>query len=209
MGQILFDITLLAVRQYQLKIQQKLANPFNVLKIYLLITLCILPLYSCSTSNNTKLFTPIKTKADMATVYIYRPSAMANAIYSPELYINGELNFNLKIGEKYILNLLPEEYTFEIEPDKKYSGTTRLTLSLKANNLYYLRLDASLKIKNSLAYENYQRGFSLINIDDAQAIKEITKCCTQVNKGIADNNKSEKSSNEGFSTDKTHNPFAH
>jgi hypothetical protein len=149
----------------------------------------------------------------MATVYIYRPSAMANAIYSPELYINGELKFNLKIGGKYLLNLLPEKYTFEIEPDKKYSGTPRLTLSLKANKLYYLRLDASLKLKNSLAYENYQRSFSLINIDDAQAIKEITKCCSQVNKDIADNNKSElkleRSSTEGFSTDKTHNPFSH
>jgi len=149
----------------------------------------------------------------MATVYIYRPSAMANAIYSPELYINGELKFNLKIGKKYLLNLLPEKYTFEIEPDRKYSGTTRLTLSLKANKLYYLRLDASLKIKNSLAYDNYQRDFSLINIDDSQAIKEITKCCSQVSKDIADNNKSElkseTNSNGGFSTDKTHNPFSH
>jgi len=149
----------------------------------------------------------------MATVYIYRPSAMANSIYSPELYINGEMKFNLKSGKKYLVTLPPKEYTFEIEPDKKYTGTTRLTLSLKANELYYLRLDTSLKIKNSLTYKNYQRNFSLIKIDDVQAIKEITQCCSQDRGSITDKNKSElkleSNSGGGFSTDKTHNPFSH
>ena len=135
---------------------------------------------------------------------------MANAIYSPEFYINGEMKFNLKAGKKYLITLLPNEYNFEIEPDKKYTGTTRLTLTLKANELYYLRLDTSLKIKNALTYENYQRSFNLIDIDDAQAIKEITQCCYQ---DITDKNKSElkleRHSSDGFSTDKTHNPFSH
>lgn len=107
--------------------------------------------------------------------------------------------------------LSPGETTFEIAPDKNYSGTPSVTLYLEANNVYYLRLDTSLKIKSALNYEPYQREFSLINIKTKLAEREITECCITEKKSAKKINPEviDKKPDEGFSVDKTQNPFSH
>ena len=139
---------------------------------------------------------------------------MSNAIYSPDLLINDEVKFSLNIGKKYLLTLPPGDTYFEIEPDKGYTGITQLKLSLKSNMRYYLRIDTTLKINNSISYETYQRGFSLVVVDEKSAVAEITECCSKKTKNLIKYKKSEPASNKnnssgGFSVDKTQNPFSH
>jgi len=175
---------------------------------------CALTLLACSSNNHSTLFTPVSTDTDSATVYIYRPAVMTNAIYSPDLLINGEEKFSLKIGRKYLLTLPPGDTAFEIEPDKNYSGITRLKLSLKPDRRYYLRIDTTLKINSSTTYEAYQRGFSLVEIDEKSAIAEISECCSKRRKNIIEHTEAKstsdkKNSSSSFSVDKTQNPFSH
>jgi len=139
---------------------------------------------------------------------------MSNAMYSPDFLVNNEIKFSLKIGKKYLLKLPPVNTTFEIEPEKNYSGITQLKFPLKPNKRYYLRVDTTLKINNSISYETYQRGFTLVRVDEKSALAEIAECCAQKTKNIAKSKEvnstpKEKNSGDSFSVDKTQNPFSH
>lgn len=137
---------------------------------------------------------------------------MSNAVYSPELYINGERKLTLKNGQNSLLTLDSGETTFEIEPDKNYSGQTRLKLNLLSGTTTFIRVDSSLMIENSASYKPYQRTFDLIKIDDKIAINQIAECC--VNAGTKAKDTSESmapaiKTDDGFSVNKTQNPFSH
>ena len=173
---------------------------------------CILFLVACSTSHDTKTFTPHSADNDNAIVYLYRPAAMSNAIYSPDLFVNEEYKLAIKNGSKTMMKLAPGQTLFEIEPDKNYSGQTVLTLVLEAGNLYFIRVDTSLQIKSTTSYEPYQRSFYLKPIDEQSAINQIEQCCLS-NKANSDKDVSipekESTSDDAFSIDKTQNPFSH
>lgn len=108
--------------------------------------------------------------------------------------------------------LAPGQTLFEIDPDKNYSGQTELPLVLEAGNLYFIRVDTSLKIRSATSYEPYQRSFDLKSIDEKSAISQIEQCCL-LHKANANEDSSisekETSSDDGFSVDKTQNPFSH
>jgi len=174
----------------------------------------MLTLSACSSTNHSVIFPPASTDNESAIIYIYRPGVMANAIYSPDLLVNDEEKFSLEIGKNYLLTLPPGDTTFEIEPEKNYSGITRLDLPIRSNKRYYLRIDTTLTINSSTSYQPYQRGFNLVKVDEESAIAEISKCCASKKKDIIEHtrNKStfdEKNSGDGFSVDKTQNPFSH
>ena len=181
-------------------------NIINSLLIHLFF------LAACSTTNNVKPFTPQLAADNQAIVYFYRPFATSNAIYSPDLYINDEFKLPIKNGKNTHFTLPPGQYNFELEPDKNYSGITRLSLNLNAGNIYFIRVDTSLKIKSAPAYEPYQRSFNLTKVDQQLAVKEITECCMTTNiKSNTDQqtNTVKKQNEQGFSVDKTQNPFSH
>ena len=181
-----------------------------ILKITLIFG--VFYLSACSTTKNAATFTPVATEAGQAVVYIYRPSVMPNAMYSPDLYINNEFKLSIKNGNSVRLSLKPGEHKFEIEPDKNYSGLTTLSLNLNAGTSYFMRVDTSLKIISSTNYEPYKRSFDLIKVEEQMAVKEIAECCVTNNKRAADKSEVEpiqKESNNGFSVDKTQNPFSH
>ena len=180
------------------------------------ITIAVLT--ACSTQQTTNSFTPVLAPADQAAVYIYRPLSTTNAFYSPDLYINDEFRYSIKSSKKTRLLLDAGETVFEIEPDKKYAGVTRLSTTLDPGDTYYLRIDTSLKIKSTVGYEPYERGFSLIEVADQQAIEEISQCCHSAssrNTGDDSQSGSNPSADEtgksdtGFNVDKTQNPFSH
>jgi len=106
------------------------------------------------------------------------------------------------------LSLPPGEYLFEFQDEKKYAELSPLSLKLKADTSYFIRVATSLKIKNTTPYEPYARSFKLIQVDEQQAVKEIARCCIN-NKRSTDETTMGKKSNEGFSVDKTQNPFSH
>lgn len=136
---------------------------------------------------------------------------MANAMYSPDLYINDEYKLAIKNGKNTRLTLRPGDYKFELEPGGSYSGLRLVSKTLDAGNTYYIRVDTSLKIESVTQYEPYQRSFNLINVDEKLAINEITKCCTTKSTTAiaAEPETLDKKSHDGFSTDKTQNPFSH
>lgn len=180
------------------------------LKITLIICAFYLP--ACSTTISSATFSPVTAEEDQAVVYIYRPSVMSNAMYTPDLYVNDKFKFTVKNGNNVGFSLNPGEYKFEVAPDKNYSGRTTLSVNLIAGVSYFIRVDTSLKIVSSTNYEPYNRSFSLIKVEQEMAVKEIAQCCTTTNNKAAVKLEEElikKESNEGFSVDKTQNPFSH
>ena len=180
------------------------------------ITVAVLT--ACSTQQTTDIFTPALAPANQAAVYLYRPLSTTNAFYSPDLYINDEFRYSIKSGKKTRLLLDAGDTVFEIEPDKKYAGVTRISTTLNPGDTYYLRIDTSLKIKNTVGYEPYERSFSLVEVADQQAIEEISQCCHSASgsktgdDGQTDSKPSADEtgkSDTGFSVDKTQNPFSH
>jgi hypothetical protein len=179
-----------------------------MLKLYLLFNL--LYLSACSTSYDPKPFIPETVSDNTSIVYIYRPKAMSNAIYSPGLFVNNEYKLSIKNGQHSSMTFAPGKTKFEIQPDNNYSGSRQLSLTLIAGNSYYIRVDTSLKIKNSTSYEPYQRSFNLVVVDGKLAVDQIAECCL-VKKTASEkqNSPAEIEHDDGFSVDKTHNPFSH
>ena len=184
----------------------------NKIKIINPLLIYLFFLAACSTTNNATLFTPQIAADNQAVVYIYRPSAISNAIYSPDLYINKELKLSIKNGINARLILLPGDYKFQLEPDKNYSGITSFSLNLRAGSTTFIRVDTSLKIKSALTYEPYQRSFNLTRVDEQRAKKEIAECCMVENRKSKTSQETttvKKQTEDGFSVDKTQNPFSH
>ena len=184
----------------------------NNISLTTIFTLCWFFLSACSTTGDIATFTPAAAEADQTVVYIYRPTEMANALYSPGLNINGEFKLYTKNGVNSRLPLTPGEHIFEFQAEKKYSELTPLSLNLKAGATYFIRVSTSLKVKNTTGYEPYARSFKLTRVDEQQAVKEITECCNDNNKTAtnkAEMSSTEKESGDGFSVDKTQNPFSH
>ncbi len=181
-------------------------------KIILTITLScqLLTISACSTTAPNK-FTPLNAEEGQSIVYVYRASTMSNAMYSPDIVINDEVKFDIENSSKYLIKLEPGEYKIEVDPNKNYSGTTSLTLDLKAGKNTYLRVDTKLKIQKSARYKPYVRSFSLVKTDEATAIEEIAACCNANNIKESSTEKipSTKKKKDGFSVDKTQNPFSH
>jgi len=167
-------------------------------------------LSACSTTNNTLTFTPPAAKPDETIVYIYRPSEMTNALYSPGLTVDSEFKLYTKNGLISRLSLPPGEHVFEFQAEKKYTDMAPVTLTTDAGEIYYIRVSTSLMIKNSAAYEPYARSFKLTQVDKEVAVKEIAQCCLDNSTGPSEKTKSTvKETEEGFSVDKTQNPFSH
>ncbi len=166
---------------------------------------------ACSTTSGTATFIPVTAKADQAVIYIYRPSVMSNALYSPGINVDGEFKLYTKNGINSQLILTPGVHTFEFQADKSYADLLPITLSLESGSTTYLRVDTSLKIENSVGYEPYARSFALTHTDEETAIKEITECCTAKPEQSEEKSKttSVDESGDGFSVDKTQNPFSH
>lgn len=194
-------------------------NPLTI-HISLLTTLLVSALLvgllsACSSQQTIHSFTPETAPSDQAAVYVYRPLSTTNAFYSPDLYVNDEFRYSIKTSRKTRLILAAGETTFELAPDKNYSGVTTLSLDLKAGTTYFLRVDTSLKIKNTTNYQPYDRSFSLVTVTGEQATDEIGRCCYSGSKGVDDAEQAEPGTDQteeadsGFSVDKTQNPFSH
>ena len=175
----------------------------------LLIFIIATILTACNATKQA-LFTPVSISNEQSAVYIYRPVSMSNAMYSPDIFVNGEFKLEIANGKNRLISLSPGNYRFEIAPDKKYSGTTTAHLDLSPGSIQYLRVDTSLKIQSTLNYAPYERSFNLIKVDANQALSEISECCSHAK--ITNKKETEAKpakTSDGFSTDKTHNPFSH
>lgn len=176
------------------------------------LIICCLYLTACNTVNGIGTFTPELISNTMASVYIYRPLSMSNAVYTAKIFANKKSILSIKNGQTSNITLSPGNYNFEIEPDKNYLGLTKLSLDLASGHTYYIRIDTSLKISNDTNYERYQRSFNLIAVDNESAITQINDCCSSNKKDNIDQTSAQdkkESESHHFSVDKTQNPFSH
>ncbi|NNJ49359.1 MAG: hypothetical protein HKP22_03220 [Gammaproteobacteria bacterium] len=137
---------------------------------------------------------------------------MSNALYSPGINVDGELKLYARNGINSRLSLAPGEHTFEFQADRDYSELSPITLLLDAGSTSYLRVTTSLTIDNAVGYKPYLRSFAFTQVDEVTALKEIAGCCTAKAKTSNEKNKTdptEESIDDGFSVDKTQNPFSH
>lgn len=181
----------------------------KILSIFL-VTLSLILLSACSPTGSNVRFVPPAAKPDQAIVYIYRPSTMTNALYSPGLNVDDEFKLNTKSGVSYRISLSPGEHTFAFQEEKKYTDLRPVTVTLDSGTITYIRVSTSLKVKNSVGYEPYERSFKLTQVDEALAVKEIADCC--LDDGTQTTEETEptgKKADDGFSVDKTQNPFSH
>lgn len=173
---------------------------------------CSFLLSACGTTKNIAAFVPQASKTGQATVYIYRPDVMANAMYSPGLTVDGEFKLYIKNGVSSRLTLSPGEHVFRFQNDNNYSELKPLSLIFKTNSLNFIRVSTSLKINTDASYQPYIRNFKLVPTDEAQAVKQIAACCTNSSKELTNSKKAAPTENKttnGFSVDKTQNPFSH
>ena len=135
---------------------------------------------------------------------------MTNALYSPGLTVDGEFKLYMKNGLNSRLSLPPGEHIFEFQAEKKYTDLTPVSLTTDAGVIYYIQVSTSLKVNNSVGYEPYARSFKLKQVDKEVAVNEIAACCLDNNTDSAEKtNSTVKEAGEGFSVDKTQNPFSH
>lgn len=184
----------------------------NNITLKILFVFCCLQLSACSSTKTVTTFTPTSANTDQAAVYIYRPTEMANALYSPALNIDGEFKLYIKNSLNSRLSLFPGEHVFEFQAEKKYTSLNPLSLELDAGAIYYIRVTTSLKVKNTGSYEPYERSFKLTLVEEPLALIEIAECCVDDSIKSTDKNETvptDKDSKEEFSVDKTQNPFSH
>ncbi|VAW52654.1 hypothetical protein MNBD_GAMMA06-1176 [hydrothermal vent metagenome] len=169
-------------------------------------------LSACSNNSEVTAFTPAAVKPEKTLVYIYRPTEASNALYSPGINIDGEFNFYAKNSLNMQITLAPGKHIFEFQAEKIYSELTPLSVKLTAGQTYFIRVNSSLTINNASTYEPYLRIFKLTQVDKQQAKQEIAECCVVKAKKTTKKTKetsTDKKSGDGFSVDKTQNPFSH
>jgi hypothetical protein len=167
-------------------------------------------LSACSTRNDIVPFTPMVIDDTHAAIYVYRPKAMANAMYSPDLYIDDELKFPVKNGRLSRLKLPAGDYLLKLDAGDNSGQQTKM--SLQTDTTYYIRVTTSLKINNSVNYQPYQRSFIMEKVQEDKALVEIAKCCAKAMEDPAaeiPDTPAPDNSDGGFSVDKTQNPFSH
>ena len=184
----------------------KITRPLSAL----LVSISALLLMACSMTTDMKAFSPISIDdRSKAAIYVYRPKAMTNALYSPDLYIDDELKFPVKNGRYSRLSLSAGSYPLKLDSG---DDTTSIMMSLEPGTTYYIRVTTSLKINNSLSYEPYQRKFIMEEIKHDIAQTEISECCMTKKAGTLEQEITRPDtvgSDGGFSVDKTQNPFSH
>jgi hypothetical protein len=158
-------------------------------------------------SNKSSTFVPAPRDADKgAIVYIYRPSASTNFMMSPKVVIDGIENFRIGSGDYRYVYLEDGKHTLGLNPTDQYITDAALELNVETDNSYYLRVKTSLKFEPD---SMNTRRFWLEQVAEKQALKEIgdTEYSGPVQQSITGQTE-DAGSREGFSVDKTRDPFA-
>jgi len=174
-------------------------NRFALLFAVLIITAC---------SNNESSFVAAPQAADKGSiVYIYRPSATTNFMLSPKVVIDDNEKFNIGGGDYRYVYLQTGNHSVGLNSTDRYSTGAAVTINVEADKNYYLRVSTSLKFE---AEKMNTRKFWIDIIAEKQALAEIGSTeysgprLQQSSEGQAE----EHQDKEGFTVDKTQDPFA-
>ncbi len=191
------------------------SSVFFLLPIFFIINLtaCV------STPETETSISTFKTRIihnkNLSGLYIYRPPAMANRLYSTKIVIDNNNTLPIKLGQLKHLNLKPGQHQISLLTADEFKGKHKLRLIMHAGENYYLRIKTTLKLSTDSDYKPYKRSFNLQQINETTAIAQINKCCYSrkvSNKTKAAGTKSnnvQENKGAAFSVDKTSNPFLH
>jgi hypothetical protein len=161
-------------------------------------------------------FVPVASSAEnAAVVYIYRPAKTANMMLSPAVSVADNKSFEMKNGQYKRLTLSPGKYTVRLAATAGNSPALEHDLEVAEAQIYYLRVEASLKLGPGEGYQPYRRKFELLSVPAEKAHVEIAACTDMdgrdQQKSVATevDDKARGAGDEAvFSVDKTANPFS-
>lgn len=165
----------------------------------------VLLLTACS--NKASTFVPSPEDADRGSiVYIYRPSSSTNFMMSPKVVIDDNEKFKIGSGDYRYVYLHSGKHMVGLNPTDQYITDAALELAVETNKSYYLRVKTSLKFEPDTMNT---RKFWIEQVTEKQALEEIgdTEYAGPVQQSIDDQTE-DAGTREGFSVDKTQDPFA-
>jgi len=145
-------------------------------------------------------------------VYVYRSSAMANAMVSPDLLLNGDMVSKLE-RNSYLYKYVPSgRHVLSLDLGERYTGTKKIILNVSPNTTYFIRLTSELHFEMN---KPYTRVFNLEAVDSSSALHELSRISVEGKSELlleADEVEADASS-EGaestqFSIENSRNPFS-
>lgn len=161
-------------------------------------------------------FVPVAASAENASVvYIYRPAKSANMMLSPAVSVAGSRSFEMKNGQYKRLALSPGKHTVRLAATAGNTPAVEYDLAITEPRIYYLRVEASLKLGHGEGYQPYRRKFELLTVPAEKAHVEIAACTDmdgrdkQKRAATEVDDKARGAGDEAvFSVGKTANPFS-
>jgi len=181
------------------------------------VLLCVF-LTGCNIINKTetgeRFFKPEPVgDKNQASLYIYRPPAMANGLYSTQINIDRKNNFDVNFGQLKFLQLPAGKHKITLQTAEQFKGHHVALLDMQAGQIYFLRIITVLNLATTGNYQPYRRTFDLQAVSKNTAIEEINRCCFSAERSNTTTSvkldiQTQRKKGE-FSVDKTADPFSH
>lgn len=170
------------------------------------LILIVLAVAACANKTATFVAAP-RDAGKGAVVYLYRPSSSSNFMMSPTVVIDGNEVFKLASGDYRYVYLDSGKHTIALNPTDQYLTDAAIALNIEADKSYYLRVNTSLKFEPG---QMNTRKFWIDAVAEKDALPEIAKMdyAGPRLEQAADMDSGDVETGEGFSVDKTQDPFA-
>lgn len=147
------------------------------------------------------------TNTSLATVYIYRPNAMANVMVTPEVMIDGSKVFSINNNYYHVLQLPEGKHRLSLNLAERYQGINEISLETLVGQNYFVRVSTAVKFQKNKPYD---RWFNLEQVSAQVAEAEIVLCKPYVSKEmevVGETSKQDATDAE-YSSQKFRNPFS-
>ncbi|MEM7542916.1 MAG: DUF2846 domain-containing protein [Pseudomonadota bacterium] len=115
----------------------------------------------------------------LATIYIYRPKTLFNWGGSPGVFLDGNREFDLKMGGYGVLRVKPGKHVIIVKGrtliDNWYPGPVTMELNLSAGSESYLRLRPKGVVVPAGNIVTTSSSAELLLLDKDKALPELTK----------------------------------
>ncbi len=138
-------------------------------KLNYLLLLMLLVTASCVTKKSAFIEVDVNHKT-LPVVYIYRLHSMSNIMLSPDVFIDGEKKFNIKNKSYEYISMSPGEHNFKLALTERFSGVQQIKVSVKPNEIIYLRINTALKFEMN---KPYSRSFDIEKVEKKIAFREM------------------------------------
>lgn len=140
-------------------------------------------------------------------IYVYRPSSSTNFMMSPTVVIDGNEKFNIASGDYRYVYLGSGHHTIGLNSTDQYLTDAAVTINVEAGKSYYLRVNTSLKFEPE---QMNTRKFWIDAVAEKDALPEIARTgyAGPRPEQIIETQAGDEATGDGFSVDKTQDPFA-